>query len=291
MAITCEDLLTKLRFRTKIPTGQIGDAAILMTVDDVIASKVLPVLMSQNQSFLKYTNIAQISGSSYKYRFPIGAVGGGAIEVLKRDGSTDNATYYNMPMYTDADKGRIRGVYRDTGFILTAGGFEVWPRPSSSFEVEVSYLLRPGKLTATTNTAKVEAVDTVNNTIRLVSAPVNLRTATTWDVMKPDGLCERVAVGLARGSNDSTTYTMTGDLTNVSVGDIVAVGGYAPVVHIPDEYVDFILDQTVMKLAQHTGDADLLKISAESARDSLPKISNTTSPRISEEVPGITIDW
>jgi hypothetical protein len=273
-----------------VPTGQIGDTTILSAADDVIASKVLPVLMSQNQNYLKYTDTISVTTSSYKYRFPIGAVGGGAVEILRKETSDDGA-YYNMPLYTDADKGRVRGMHREHGFILTAGGFEVWPKPTCSFNVEITYLLRPGKLTASSNTAKVVAVDTVANTVELGATPSSLLGSTTWDVMKSDGLCERTAVGLIRGAQTGAVFIVTGDLTNVAVGDTVAVGGYAPFVHLPDEYIDFILDQITAKMAQHTGDIQLLKTSNESAQDSLPKISNVTSPRVSEEVPGIRIDW
>lgn len=286
MAITVEELLTKLRFRSKIPTGQVGDPIILSTADDVIASKVLPVLMSQNQSYLKYTDIFAANNINYTYRFPKGAVGGGAVEILRVEGE-DN--FYNMPIYTDADKGRVRSTTRVPGFILTAGGFEVWPKPSGSFNVEITYLLRPGKLIATSSTALVSAVTT--NTIELSAIPTSLSSASTWDIMRPDGLGERVAVGIVKGSPSGSVYTVTGDLSDVQAGDRIAPSGYAPFIQIPDEYIDFILDHITAKLAQHTGDALLLKTALESAKDSLPKISNTTSPRISEEIQGITIDW
>jgi len=286
MAITVEELLTKLRFRSKNPTGQVGDPAILSAADDVIASKVLPVLMSQNQSYLKFTDVFTATTTNYSYRFPKGAVGGGAVEILRVEG-TDN--YYNMPIYTDADKGRVRSTTRVPGFILTAGGFEVWPKPSGSFNVEVTYLLRPGKLIATSSTALVSAVTT--NTIELSAIPTSLSSATSWDIMRPDGLGERVAIGIVKGSPTGSVYTVTGDLSAVQAGDRIAPSGYAPFIQIPDEYVDFILDHITAKLAQHTGDALLLKTALESAKDSLPKVSNTTSPRVSEEVQGVTIDW
>ena len=287
MAITVEDLLTKIRFRTKIPTGQISDALVLSTADDIIASKILPDLVSQNQNYLKYTDSFTATSSAYKYRFPKGAVGGGAVEILRKDVTE----YYNMPNYLDSDKSLTSSTCTTPGFILTAGGFEVWPRPPSSFTVEVNYLLKPGKLVKASETAVITNVNQSLNTISLASTPTALLSSTQWDAMKTDGLCERTAVSLARGAGVAGTYLITGDISNVSIGDRVAVAGYSPFVQIPDEYIDYILDHLTMKMAQHTGDAELLKTAQNSAEDSKPKVANITSPRVKEEVVGVMIDW
>lgn len=287
MTITVEDLLTKIRFRTKIPTGQISDALVLSTADDIIASKVLPVLVAQNQNYLKFTDSFTATASTYKYRFPKGSVGGGAVEILRMSGDQ----YSQMPCYSDADKSQIQGSTVTTGFILNAGGFEIWPRPSGSFIVEVTYLIKPGKLVRASDTAIVSTFNTTLNTISLSSTPSALINASQWDIMKPDGLCERVAVNIVKGVGVGSTYSVTGDISNISAGDRVAPTGYAPFVQLPDEYIDFILDHLTMKLAQHTGDEVLIKTAKESATESLPTIQTTTSPRVKEEVNGVMIDW
>ena len=291
MSASTEELLAKVRLQSKIPVRQINDTNLLSLADGVISTKIVPEVIATNGSFFKFSPPpVLVTPTSYNYRFPAGAIGGGLLDVIRKQ-DIASIYYWNLGQITEGDKYKVLSKYgSDYFFILNAGGLSVFPPPWGNFYLEVHYLLRPGKLIPTSQSTQIIAPpDLVNNTIT-VSNPYLFTPGKTVDVMKSDGLNERVNVGVLITGITGSVLNLS-DASNMNQGDTVAAAGYAPFLQVPDEYTDYTVDRIVIKLAQLIGDNDLFQMAKASAVESKPNVMNVINPRVKEEVLGVMPDW
>lgn len=194
-----------------------------------------------------------------------------------------------MPQISDGDKAKLSGT-RNNYFLLTAGGLEIFPKPSGNMYLEIAYLLRPGKLIKQSQSGIIASVD--STTITLTAIPSELTSGGTVDIMKTDGMAERVYLGVRLTYVSGTTFSTSVDVSELtSPGDTVALAGHSPFLQVPDEYIDLVIDQVCLKLAQMTGDAEMLAMSEKSLAQSIPGVMNAINPRVKEEVSGVIIDF
>jgi hypothetical protein len=291
MAISTEDFLKKVRLQSKIPERQIADDNLMSIIDGVVLTKIVPEIVTTNGNFFKFSPTPKtITASDYTYRFPAGAIGGGLLDVIRKQ-DVASQQYWNIGQITEGDKYKVLTKYgTDYYFILTAGGLTIFPNPQGTFIMEIHYLLRPGKLIKSSSSVKVLSVNALANTFVMGgSAPLGWGTSPKLDVMKPDGLNERVVVE-AQAAISGTTVSVS-DASAISIGDTVALTGFAPYLQVPDDYIDYVVDRVSIKLAQLTGDETLLQMAKLSAAESKPNVLNVINPRVREEVAGVTPDW
>jgi len=288
--ITVADLLTKVRISSKIPPKQLDDTVLLSIATDILYTRLISQVTTTHGNYYKHEAVAEVSPTNFQYRFPPAAVGGGIIDV-QYSTSSDRTDFIEMPMYQIEDKSSLQ---RKSGFLLNAGGLEIWPRPVCTQYLTVYYLLRPGKLIKSIESAKVVGIDLINGKLELSTIPSAFSTSITIDVMKSSGLSERVVVDAQISdipSSSEITVSTPSALSTVSVGDTVAQSGFSPFVQLPDEYVDYFVNMICEKLGQITGDATLLAVAGKNVQTSKPDIMNITSPRVRDELPGATVKW
>jgi len=290
--ITSEDLIAKVRLASKLPEDDnepYSDASILSIATDVLYTELIADICSTHDYYYRQVDEQDIDANTFTYRFPSQAVGNGLVDALYRT-STDAVDVYPLEHYTIADK--VRPLKR-MGFIVTAGGLEIWPRPGSSYTLEVHYLLKPGKLIKAIETSRVTAVDTVNSTIEVATLPAGFTSASFLDVMKSDGMAERVIINAGVDTITGTTISFTDDtlVPNASVGDTVALSGYAPYVQVPDEYISYYVSRICARLGQILGDDQLFGMAEAMSKTTMPKVLNISNPRIQEQLPRISAKW
>ena len=290
MAISTEDFLKKVRLQSKIPERQISDDNLMSIIDGVVLTKIVPEIVTTNGNFFKFSPTPKtITASDYTYRFPAGAIGGGLLDVIRKQ-DVASQQYWNIGQITEGDKYKVLTKYgTDYYFILTAGGLYIFPNPQGTFIMETHYLLRPGKLIKSSSSVKVLSVNALANTFVVGSTPIDWGTSPKLDVMKSDGLNERVVVE-SQASISGNIISMS-DVSAISREDTVALTGYAPYLQVPDDYIDYVVDRVSIKLAQLTGDETLLQMAKLSAAESKPNVLNVINPRVREEVAGVTPDW
>ncbi len=288
MTITSDEIIQKIKLRSKIPDRQISDSTMLSVINDVIMTKITPMITSMGGNYLRFKEEITLTQSAYRYRFPTGAVGGGLLDVLRKDSATSE-NYSELPQIHDGDKAKVSGTHGNY-FLLTAGGLEIFPKPSGNMYLEIAYLLRPGKLIKQNQAGLIANV--TSSTIELTSTPVELTSGGTVDIMKTDGMAERVYLGVRLTLVSGSTFNTSVDISELtSVGDTVALAGHSPFLQVPDEYIDLVIDQVCLKLAQMTGDSEMLAMSEKSLAQSIPGVMNAINPRVKEEVSGVIIDF
>lgn len=293
MTIVSDELIQKIKLRSKIPDRQVSDSTMLSLINDVVATKITPMLTSMGGNYLRFKEEIVLSQSNYRYRFPTGAVGGGLVDVLRKD-SADSEDYRELPQIHDGDKAKYTGA-RTNYFLLTAGGLEIYPKPSGNMYLEIVYLLRPGKMVKQNQAAKIAAV--TSSTVELMSTPSDFPTTVgqtiSVDFMKSDGMAERLYVSVRLTATSTVgLFTSSVDVSSlVAADDTVCLAGYSPFLQVPDEYVDLVIDHVCLKLAQMTGDAEMMAMSEKSLAVSMPGVQNAINPRVKEEVSGVIIDF
>lgn len=287
--ITVESLLEDIRTTSKIPKGQLDDTTVLRVATNLLMSRVISQLITNHENYYRHTETVKVSASDPIYRFPSGAIGGGLLEVLYKS-SENSQDFENLPQHF-IEKKTQKGL--DLGFILTAGGLELWPTPTQDIWLEVHFLLRPGKLIKSIHTYKVELIDTSSHYIQVNTLPIAITSSSNIDVMKSDGLTERVVIGEKVTSISDTKIFITDPtlLSKVTIGDTVALTGYSPYVQIPEEYSDYLVALVAQRMAQLTGNSTLYKMMGETIKETKPDILNLVDPRVKEEVVGVNIEW
>ncbi len=287
--ITVEELLEKIRIASKIPKDQLEDDSLLSIATDILYTRLTSQIISTHENYYRQEDTKTIGVDDYVYRFPTAAIGGGLLDVLWKNNAASEE-YYSVRQYEVSDKTRSR---RTMGFILTNGGLEIWPRIGGSRLLVVYYLLRPGKLQKAINTAKVVDTNTTNGTIELSVLPGAFTVGSYIDIMKSDGLAERVVVNALIDGVSGSVISLSDEslVASASVGDTVAVTTYSPYAQLPDEYIDYFVALICQKIAQVTGDDRLYQMATKNIKDSKPDVLNIVNPRVSEEVSSVNIDW
>jgi len=288
--ITVAELLTKIRLSSKIPPGQLDDSSLLSIATDILYTRLISQITTTHGNYYMHEAVAEVSATNYQYRFPPAAVGGGIIDI-QYSTSPDRTDFIEMPMYQIEDKAKTQN---KTGFLLNAGGLEIWPRPTCNQYLTIYYLLRPGKLIKSIESARVVNIDVGAGILELSTIPSGFSTSITIDVMKSSGLAERVVVAAQISdipSSSEITVATPSVLSKVSVGDTVTQSGYSPFVQLPDEYVDYFINMVCEKIGQITGDTQLIAVAGKNVQTSKPDIMSIVSPRVRDELPGATVKW
>lgn len=281
MAKTGDQILTGIKRRITIPQSQplLLNDDILAVADDVVQSRLVPVLISMRQDFFVTTKDVTIVANQVEYDIPSRAVGR-TLRDLKRKVDGTGKVDVTLVGIEDEHFSALTGIPNQ--FYFKGDKVCLSPKPSGGGDIlEMWYELMPSKLTTTDKAGRIVSIGTSDVTVSQV--PSTLQIGTVCDIVAGQA-------GHSCKLLDSAITNIAGNVihfssipTNVAVGDYVTVAGYSPVMQLPDECYPYLETETCYRLLQSISDYEGAKFLQADIEVELKNLKMLLEPRIQGE--------
>ena len=281
MAKTGDQILIGIKRRITIPQSQplLLNDDILAVADDVVQSRLVPVLISMRQDFFVTTKDVTIVANQVEYDIPSRAVGR-TLRDLKRKVDGTGKVDVTLVGIEDEHFSALTGIPNQ--FYFKGDKVCLSPKPSGGGDIlEMWYELMPSKLTTTDKAGRIVSIGTSDVTVSQVPSTFEIGT-----------VCDIVAgqAGHSCKLLDSAITNIAGNVihfaslpSNVAVGDYVTVAGYSPVMQLPDECYPYLETETCYRLLQSISDYEGAKFLQADIEVELKNLKMLLEPRIQGE--------
>ncbi len=291
MAITTTLLLDAIKRGVTVPSTQVrfSDADLLKFADEETESILLPVLTSLRQEFLVVPETQACTASVNKYKIPYRAVGR-TLRDLKL-ARTSDTTFIKTLAYVSPEDA---SVYTTTtsgepfGFAVEGDSIKLLPTPTSSdLTILFYYLLKPSYLVPTTSAGLITAINTSTGVVTIGTAVSGFTTGAVMDFVDGKSGCSCKAIDKTNTNVASTSITFTAsDLpSNLAVGDYVTLTNQSPVVQLPDEFHQCLVQAVICRILEALGDSEMYAISADKLTKKIEAAQQLLTPRVESELP------
>lgn len=293
---TAADLLTEVYRACALPdTGTVDwtPAAVLREATSVIWSFAGPALAKAREGRLATTLLRAVTGDSVAvsgqdYELPPMALGD-AIDSVAWIPAAENRVLplEVIPLGLEDTYSSPQHTGEPTHFALLDSTVRIYPRPSATGTLRVTYQRRHGELVQLgTDNATVSSVTDNGGAARVtLSATPAAFVAGAWiDVMgvryphrtKLHG----AEIVTAHGSDQFTLSTSYADFVAASlVGDVAVTYGKTPYVQLPMEFRSALVSKIAAKISGVIGDAPMYARNQADAADELRRAKDAISPR------------
>ncbi len=281
MAKTGDQILVGIKRRMTIPQSQplLSNDDILAVTDDVIQSRLVPVLISMRQDFFVTTKDVVITKDQVEYDIPSRAVGR-TLRDLKRKVAGQNKVDVTMVGIEDEHFSALTGI--PSQFYFKGDKVCLSPKPSGTGDLlEMWYELMPSKLTTTDKAGQIISIGTSDVTVS--SLPSTLVVNGYADFVA--GSAGHSCLGIdAKVTNIAGSTVHVDSLpANVKVGDYITKAGYTPVLQLPDECYPYLETETCYRLLQSISDYEGAKFLQADIEVELKNLKMLLEPRIQGE--------
>jgi hypothetical protein len=289
MAINTTTLLAGVKRRISMPASQVllEDDDILAFADDVIRSKIIPVLEGVNQEYFVTSTDVTIVASQSEYAIPYRAIGR-ALRELKLKDSTDATNVRNIAKVNIEDIQMFLSGTLVTGFYFKGDLIRLIPDVPSTYAgtdvLEVWYRLPPNKLVATSEVATVVSATTTVVTVDAV--PSGITALTPIDFIQGQSGNRIYSIDKTPTAVGSTTISFTsGDIpTGLTAGDLVCLAGYSSVLNgIPDEAYPYLESCVAKRCLKAIGDFEGSRELDEDISEEKKALLSIIEPRMDGE--------
>jgi hypothetical protein len=260
MAITADRLLAGIKRRIVIPTSQalLTDEDILALADDIISSRIVPLVESVNQEFFVYKEDVPLVASQTEYSIPYRAIGR-ALRELKMQDSNDNVRNIALISLEDAQ------VYQSSsltcGFYFLSDKIRLVPNVPSNISPDQSlqmyYRLAPSNLVTSSNAMQVASVN--GDDVIVASVPSIYTTGVDIDFIQGRSGNTIYAMDKTIQNISGTTITFSSGVvpSDLRSGDYLSLVQTSPVVNfVPNELYSLIESSTAYRVCNVIGDFD-----------------------------------
>lgn len=272
MILTTDDILTSIKTRGLVPTGEptFSDTNFIQLMNEEIGLTIVPDILSVREDFFLQKSSITISGSVSLYPIPQRALGNVLKKVFYVDGSGNR---YEIPRRQIVDlvftNATTEG--QPAGYMMQGDYIKIMPMPASgSGTLEVWYFERPNRLVATSSCTKITAVSSVGGTTTFTvdtDLSASWSTANTLDFVNYQSpyilwskdvaltavTSSTVAVATASVYDESSTSVLPG------VGDYICLAGQSNIPMIPEEFHPIIAQTVVARSMEALGDLQKLQ--------------------------------
>lgn len=285
MAITSERLLRGIKRRITIPANQIlfSDDDMLEVADDIISSKLCPMIMSLNQDYFIYLEEEALVASKTDYAIPYRAIGRTLRFLTLRD---SNNNVRDLNFVTIEDAANYANSASTVGFHFLSDKIHLVPDVPSTYTgtdyLQKRYPLPPSKLVPASEIMVVTGNITATS-VDVSSVPASFIAGANVDFIQAQQGNTIYAMDKAIVSVASLTINFaTSDIPSLlAVGDYIALAGESPVVNfIPDVAYSYIETRTSERVLQAIGDYEGLKNLKEDAKEEKQDLEKIMEPRI-----------
>ncbi len=260
MAITADRLLTGIKRRITLPASQalLTNEDILAFADDIISSRIVPMIESINQEYFVYkTDVPLVAGQS-EYSIPYRAIGRGLRDLKMQDA---NNNLRNIALIALEDAQVYQASTLTLGFFFKSDKIRLVPDVPSNITLEQSlqmwYRMPPSRLVTSSNAMLVLGVSGGDITVGSV----------------PDGYQVGTDVDFIQGKSGNTIYATDKTIQNISgtvvtfdpsdvpsdlaPGDYLSLAETSPVINfIPNEVYSLIESYTAQRVCYAISDFD-----------------------------------
>jgi len=281
MAKTGDQILVGIKRRMTIPQSQplLSNDDILAVTDDVIQSRLVPVLISMRQDFFVTTKDVVITQDQVEYDIPSRAVGR-TLRDLKRKVAGQNKVDVTMVGIEDEHFSALTGI--PSQFYFKGDKVCLSPKPSGTGDLlEMWYELMPSKLTTTDKAGLILSIGTSDVTVSSVPSTLSINGYADFVA----GVAGHSCVGIdARVTNIASSTIHVDSLpSGLKVGDYITKAGFTPVLQLPDECYPYLETETCYRLLQSISDYEGAKFLQADIEVELKNLKMLLEPRIQGE--------
>ncbi len=287
MAMTSDRLLAGVKRRITIPARQslLNNEDILAFADDIISSRIVPLVESSNQEFfVRLVDIPLVESQSI-YSIPYRAVGRALRELKMQDSNTN---VRNIALIQLEDAQLFSQSSLTLGFYFYRDKIHLVPDVPSSLTLDqtlkVWYRLPPSRLVEVSDAALVTGVSGDDVTVSVV----------------PDVITNGAVIDFIQGRSGSSIYEIDQTITNVNgltisfgsgvvpdeltAGDYISIAETSPVINfIPNECYSLIESLTADRVLKAIGDFEGSKELREDISNEQRDVKMLLEPRIDGE--------
>lgn len=280
-----DDLVAAVRVRCRIPDGDAvaSDAELLGWADEELSGVILPLVQSARAGYgLTYADQSLVAGQA-DYRIPQRAQMSGLADVLLLD-TQGLAT--SIPQVPSSEAWRVGTQTGSPGaFTIEGDRVKLLPAPSVSLgSLRLQFCRRPSRLTLASAAAAITsvgsaptyAVAAAGSVTNGVSVDV-VQGVSGWDVLASD-----VTVSVA-----ALNFTLPSAVSGAAVGDYIALAGTTPVVQLPSELHQLLVQAVTVRVYEALGDKQGVALALAQQERLLGYARSMLSPRVHGEVPRI----
>jgi hypothetical protein len=255
-------LLASIKTRAMIPSSQntFMDSDLLNLANEEMETFIVGTLSRVQEEYLVVTDAVPLVAGQTRYRIPVRAIGqklrdiyidtGSAKIMLPRLNREDIPTYNYSLSQTNV------GFYLEGNYIVL-----IVAAASTTGNLMVSYLIRPGQIVDSTNWQKATAVNTSTNVITVATILPTFIVGTQLDIITAKSGSETILRDTVITAIDSVNKLITVDqpCTLVSVGDYVCLSGQSAVPQCPEEMHPLLAQRVVCRVLESLNDAQGLQ--------------------------------
>lgn len=295
MAITADYLLTGVKRRIVMPASQVTftDTDILAFGDNIISSRIVPMIESVNQEFFVTIHEEDLVAGQSEYKIPYRAVGRALRELKLKD---TNENIRNIALVSIEDAQTFYMSTLTTKFYFKGDKIRLVPDVPSSISpdqsLQIWYRLAPSRLVQLSEAAQVASIS--NDTV------------TVTDV--PSGFSTGMLIDFVQGKSGNSIYSIDQEVTNISgtditfgtdvvpddleEGDYVCVAQTSPVINfVPNECYSLVESLTARRVLVSAGDFEGAKMLDDDIREEEKNLKMILEPRITGEPTVIINRW
>lgn len=233
MAILADRLLTGVKRRITMPANQalLNDTDILAFADDMISSRVIPLMESTNQDyFVTLKDVPLVAGQSI-YSIPYRAVGRALRDIKMSD---NNHNLRNISLIALEDAQVYDACTLTVGFYFLGDKIRLVPDVPSNISpdqtLKIWYRLPPSSLVTSSSAARVTGI--TNDTVMVQNVP--------------DTFMSGASVDFVQGHSGNSIYAMDKEILNVNGFNITFASGEVPSNLAPGDWISIVQTSPVI---------------------------------------------
>lgn len=247
-------LIDSVQIRAMMPLNQdtFTSARILTLADEELQTVIAPMIMAVGGDYFLTDRDQTMSQNETVYSIPSDAIGLGIKDVWFVDPNTNQKTLIPRINSQSAQNNWVGTPYF-TGYYIQNNNVVLFPQSSTSFTLRMRIFKRAPKLVLTTACGQVTDVDTVLNTVTLDNVPTTWAVNDEVDAIDEDPGFLTLAEGRVISNIAGLTLTLD-DVTDIAVGNWVAMNGESPIPQINPEAIPILAQSVAVKALEALSD-------------------------------------
>lgn len=276
------DLIDSIKRRGNVPISQatFTNNDIVEYLNDEMESVLVPLLMSvREEFFVTYTDYT-ISNNVTSFSIPSNAIGQRLRDVVLVDTNNGDTSYTNLARLTLEQISSNGGSGTDRGFHIQGNKVELYPTTGwDGLTLRLYFFKRPNRLVLENASGKINAINTVTKELSLASLPSSWTTSNTVDAIASHQPFNSVASDLTVSNISGFDITVS-DVSDLSVGDYIALAGTSPFPQLPTEAHQLLVQGAKVQMLDSQGDTDGWKVSKVKYDQIEKSLLQTITPRV-----------
>lgn len=278
---TTTELINAIKRRGMLPTNQstFTNALFLEMANDELQTRLVPLLVSLGDEYLVTFEDTTMT-SAVRYQIPDDAYNsklrdmtrlesdGTELEIAKVEPEFAREGYYEANSSLD-----------DFFYYVEGDDIVLYPNSDSGNTLRMYYYRRPNKLVRVIESGKITAINTGTGQLTLDNVPAAWSTSNTFDVINYQPPFETKLSNQTASAVSSPTVTLS-DVSDLVVGDYVALTDESPIPQIPVETHVLLAQATVIACLESLGDINGSRTAEQKYERLKDNFLNTVSSRV-----------